>query len=95
MEANFCASNPTAECCVSCEPIFNVCKGNVKSHSAALTAEEQAQEDAEVHAMRQQYEAYIESHGMSGDMKMQMMKAFDDIKTIDEKRMLMMSIPRK
>ena len=95
MEANFCASNPTAECCVSCEPIFNVCKGNIKSHSAELTAEEQAQEDTEVHAMRQQYEAYIESHGMSGDMKLQMMKAFDDIKTIDEKRMLMMSLPLK
>jgi len=95
METNFCASDPGAECCVSCVPVFNACKGNQKSHNAALTAEEQAQEDAEVQAMRQQYEAYLESFGASGDMKEQMMEAFDQLKTVDEKKILIMSIPKK
>lgn len=46
MEANFCKTNPHATCCVSCEPIFKLCKGNTPSHSVPLTAEEQANEDA-------------------------------------------------
>ncbi|MGV7228336.1 MAG: hypothetical protein ACQ9IQ_06720 [Nitrospirales bacterium] len=95
MYTNFCASNPEAECCVSCEPMFNACKGNLKSHNASLTTEERAKEDVEIQTMRQEYEAYLESLGASGDMKVEMIKAFDDLKTVDEKRMLMMSIPRK
>jgi len=95
MEEKICAANPGTECCVLCEPVFNVCKGDQKSHSAAQTSEEHAREESEVQTMRKQYEAYLESFGASGDMKKEMMKAFDDLKTVDEKRMLMMSIPRK
>ena len=95
METKICAANPETECCALCEPVFNVCKGNQKSHNAAQTSEEQAKDDSDVQAMRKQYEAYLETFGASGDIKKQMMKAFDDLKTVDEKRMLMMSIPRK
>jgi len=27
MEANFCKANPNAKCCVSCEPLFELCRG--------------------------------------------------------------------
>ena len=94
MEANFCNANPNAKCCVSCEPLFKLCKGELQSHSALLSAEEQAKEVAEVQAMRQRYEAYVDSLGLPNEaIKQQMMQAFDDLKTIDEKKMFMMSIP--
>jgi len=94
MENNFCAANPGATCCVSCEPLFKLCKGNPKSHAIPLTAEEHAKEDAEVQAMRQRYEAYVDSLALPNEaIKQQMMKAFNDLNTVDEKKLFMMAIP--
>jgi|GEM_PF-2287094 len=93
METTFCEENPNEKCCMSCEPVFKACKGIPKNRFSALTAEEQSNENAEVHAMRQRYEAYLKSYGMSGDIKEQMMDAFDQLKTVNEKRLLIMSIP--
>lgn len=93
MATNFCASNPTARCCVSCQPIFKLCNGNATSHTAVTTAEEHANEEKEVQLMRMQYEDYIESFAPNDDMKKQMMDAFDQLKT-EEKKIMMMSIPK-
>ena len=93
LEANLCLSNPRAECCKVCEPVFNLCKGSRGTDQAALTTQEQAQMDAENEAMRQQYEAYVDSFAPNVVIKKQMMEAFDALKTIDEKRVFLLAIP--
>ena len=71
-----------------------MCKGNSKSHSAPLTAVEQAKEDAEAQAMRQRYEGYVDSLGLPNEaIKQQMMEVFDQLETVNDKEMFMMSIP--
>ena len=94
MKDNFCALNPTAECCVLCQPLFKACKGHAPGHSSVMSAEEQAAEETEVQTMRQQYEDYLESHGLGGNVKIQMMQAFDDLQTLNEKKLFMMSLPK-
>ena len=93
LEANLCLSNPRAECFKVCEPVFNLCKGSRGTDQAALTTQEQAQMDAENEAMRQQYEAYVDSFAPNVVIKKQMMEAFDALKTIDEKRVFLLAIP--
>ena len=94
MEANFCAANPEAECCVSCAPLFEVCKGIQKSDSSALTKTEQEQEENEILEMRQRYEAYVNSIVPNPAIKQQMMAVFDNLKTIQDKKLFMLSIPQ-
>ena len=95
MEVNFCKANPHATCCVSCEPIFKLCKGNTPSHSVPLTAEEQAKEDVEVQAMRQRYEIYVDSLAPPNEaIKHQMMGVFDQLETVNDKKLFMMAIPQ-
>ena len=94
MEPTYCETNPQSQCCQYCESIFKMCKGNLSSHSASLTAEEQAKEDAEAQAMRHRYEAYVDSLALPNEaIKQQMMGVFDQLKTIEDKKMFMMSIP--
>jgi len=85
-------TNP--DCYKQCEPIFNMCKGNQGSRQAALTSEKKAKEGEEIKAMRQQYEAFADSVAPNEAVKEQMMDAFDQMKT-EQKKLLMMSIPRK
>ncbi|TFG72094.1 MAG: hypothetical protein E4H26_11510 [Flavobacteriales bacterium] len=84
-------TNP--ECYKYCEPIFNMCKGNQGSHQASLTPEKKAKEDEEIKEMRQRYEAYADSFAPNEAVKEQLMDAFDQLKTVNEKKILMMSIP--
>ena len=93
-ESKYCKENSESSCCKFCDPIFKVCKGTFQTHSAPLTAEEQAKEDAEVQAMRQRYKAYVDSLPAPHEVRKQMMDAFDNMKTVDQKRLLMMALPR-
>ena len=95
MEETLCGSDShsNAECCKYCEPMFNMCKGNQGSHQAALTAEEQAKVAEENKEMRQRYEAYVKSVAPNEAIKKQMMDVFDQMKTVNEKKLLMMALP--
>ncbi len=90
MEKTYCEADPTSRCCQTCEPVFLMCNGNKKGHSDPVTADD-------VREMRKQYEAYLDAHGMAGmaDIKQQMMQAFDEIPTAEEKRMFIKVLPEK
>lgn len=95
-EQEFCgtqsSSNP--KCCSYCEPVFNICKGNINQNQT-LSAEEQAIQEEELKVMRQRYKDYVDSHFPNQAMKNMMMKSFDSLNTVQEKRMMMMmAIPQ-
>ena len=95
LEPAFCQANPNSKCCQFCDPMFKMCKGTAQSHAAALTTQEQAKQDAEIQEMRQRYEAYVDSLPLPNEaVRQQMLNVFDNMKTIDQKRILMMTISK-
>ncbi len=91
LEKTYCEANPNSSCCQFCDPIFKLCKGQSPTNQSALSPAAEAQE---VQSMRQRFEAHVDSIAPSPAIKQQMMKAFDDLKTIDEKKLFMLSIPQ-
>ena len=91
LESQLCSANPGAECCQLCEPLFKMCRQAVTGHQS--TTPQPTHTDDDHKALRQRYEAYVDSIAPNPMAKQQLMAAFDALKTIDEKKLFMMAIP--
>ncbi|MDX2476572.1 MAG: hypothetical protein QNL05_04340 [Gammaproteobacteria bacterium] len=94
LESLHCASDPNSKCCKFCEPIFDICKNENTARQSSQDPVEQARETDESEAMRQRYEAYVDTIAPNSALKQQMMKLFDDLETTQDRKLFMMSIPQ-
>ena len=90
LEPAFCGGNRQLPCCEICRPFFTMCNGDQDAQPSVL---DPAARNQKIQKMRQRYEAYLDSIALYPAIKQQFMKEFDDLKTIEEKEILMMAVP--